>query len=157
MFLNKIITTFFGIGYIGKGAGSIAAFAACIIIYFLAKLPIQTNTTLIVFCSVSFIVGVYCAGKVEILWGKDSNRVVIDEVLGMGVSLLFLPINFFTLTVGFILFRVFDISKPFYIRKTEALKGGWGVMIDDLLAGIYSNLLLHLITFFLSNYYEDIF
>lgn len=157
MFFNKLIATFFGIGYIGRGAGSIAALATCIILLLLAKLPIQTNTTLISFCSVSLIAGVYCAGKVEVLWGKDSQTVVIDEVLGMTISLLFLPINLFTVAVAFILFRFFDIAKPLFIRKAEKLKGGWGVMLDDVIAGIYTNMLMQGITFLITNHYEDIF
>ncbi len=85
------------------------------------------------------------ADRVEEIWGKDHNRVVIDEVAGMCITLLLIPLKSqYTLT-GLILFRFFDILKPFGIRKLESLPGGWGVMADDVLAGIYSNIILQLI------------
>jgi phosphatidylglycerophosphatase A len=89
--------------------------------------------------------GVYSSGKVEAGWGKDSYRVVIDEVVGMGLTLLFVPVRWPYLAIGLLLFRFFDIAKPLYIRKMEQLNGGWGVMMDDVLAGVYANLLLQLI------------
>ena len=81
----------------------------------------------------------------EALWGKDSYRVVIDEVAGMCLTLLFVPVRWQYVLIGLLLFRFFDIAKPLYIRKMEALDGGWGVMMDDVLAGAYSNLILQLI------------
>jgi phosphatidylglycerophosphatase A len=80
----------------------------------------------------------------------------VDEVMGMAMSFVFLPINLVTLSVGLLLFRFFDIRKPLYIRKMEDLKGGWGVMMDDLLAGLYSNIILQGISYFITNYYETI-
>jgi phosphatidylglycerophosphatase A len=76
--------------------------------------------------------------------GKDSYRVVIDEVAGMWVSLLFVPITTPTLVAGLVLFRFFDITKPLYIRRMEKLPGGVGVMMDDVLAGVYTNILLQI-------------
>ena len=81
-------------------------------------------------------------------WGKDSPRIVIDEVAGMCLSLLFVPVRWQYLAIGLLLFRFFDIAKPLYIRKMENLKGGWGVMMDDMLAGLYSNLVLQIIVLF---------
>jgi phosphatidylglycerophosphatase A len=91
--------------------------------------------------------GVYSSGKVEPEWGKDSYRVVIDEVAGMCITLLFVPVRWPYLLAGLLLFRFFDIAKPLFIRKMENLKGGWGVIMDDVLAGVYANLLLQLIVF----------
>lgn len=88
--------------------------------------------------------GVFSGDEVEVDWGKDSSRVVIDEVSGMLIAILFLPHNLYILAGGLVLFRFFDILKPLGIRKLEALKGGTGVMADDVLAGIYSNVLLQL-------------
>jgi phosphatidylglycerophosphatase A len=81
----------------------------------------------------------------EAAWGKDSYRIVIDEVAGMCLTLLFVPVSWQTVTIGLVLFRFFDIAKPFYIRKMEKLNGGWGVMMDDMLAGLYSNIILQII------------
>jgi phosphatidylglycerophosphatase A len=94
-----------------------------------------------------FLLGVYSSGKVEAGWGKDSYRIVIDEVAGMCLTLLFVPVRWPYLLAGLLLFRVFDITKPFYIRRMENLSGGWGVMMDDILAGAYANLLLQLVVF----------
>ena len=73
---------------------------------------------------------------------KTATGVVIDEVAGMCLSLLFIPIHLKTLLAGLVLFRLFDILKPFGIRRLEKLRGGWGVMLDDLLAGLYANLVV---------------
>jgi phosphatidylglycerophosphatase A len=157
MTFYKIIATFSGIGYIGRGAGTVAAFITCVLLYLGAVFGLHSDGLLLGFILATLFAGVYAAGKVEKSWGKDSKRVVIDEVLGMAITMLFLPINLFTLLTGFLLFRFFDIVKPLGIKKTEQLKGGWGVMTDDLLAGIYSNLVLQLIVHVITNYYEDIF
>jgi len=89
--------------------------------------------------------GIWVGNIVEKDWGKDSYRVVIDEVAGMFISVLFVPPDWKWMLIGFVLFRFFDIAKPLYIRRLEALKGGWGVMLDDVLAGIYANILLQII------------
>ncbi len=86
--------------------------------------------------------GTLAAQRVEGAWGKDSYRVVIDEVAGMWVSMLLIPITGPRLLVGLLLFRFFDIVKPLFIRNMEQLPGGVGVMMDDVLAGFYTNLLL---------------
>src|SRR5690606_26458527 len=91
--------------------------------------------------------GIWSANEVEQLWGKDSNKVVIDEVVGMCITLLFIPISIKYIVIGLLLFRFFDIAKPLFIRRMESLKGGWGVMADDVLAGIYSNIVLQAIVF----------
>ena len=92
-----------------------------------------------------FAIGVYTAGQVEAGWGKDSYRVVIDEVAGMAVTLLAIPVTWQYVGIGLVLFRFFDIAKPLFIRKMEKLRGGWGVMMDDMLAGVYANLLLQIV------------
>lgn len=148
MWFYKFIATFFGIGYIGKGAGTVASVFVCVLLYIGMKFNFHFNPLLLLFSIAIFATGTYVSGKVEKSWGKDNKRVVIDEVLGMCVSLLLLPINLFTLSAGLILFRFFDIAKPLYIRRLENLKGGWGVMLDDLAAGIYSNIVLHVIGYF---------
>jgi phosphatidylglycerophosphatase A len=147
MRLAKLIATSLGIGYInnGKGAGTVAALFCCLVWY-----PVQvrglfsTPATLAAIVLVCLL-GVWSAAVVEREWGKDHNRVVIDEVLGMSVSLFMLPVTWKYVFLAFILFRFFDITKPLFIRKTESLPSGWGVMADDLLAGIYSNVLLQIV------------
>lgn len=94
------------------------------------------------------MLGVITADKVEECWGKDNQKVVIDEVAGMWISLLFTPLKWEYILLGLILFRFFDIVKPLHIRSMEELPGGWGVMADDALAGIYTNLVLQLVIIF---------
>jgi phosphatidylglycerophosphatase A len=91
---------------------------------------------------VLFVAGVWSAGVMERCWGRDNYRIVIDEVAGMCLSLCFLPVTWQYVVAGLVLFRLLDIAKPFFIRRMEGLRGGWGVMMDDMLAGLYVNLLL---------------
>jgi len=88
--------------------------------------------------------GVWAAGRAErLLGGKDPGPVVVDEIAGQLVTLLFLPITAPVLVVGFALFRVLDVVKPWPARRLEGLAGGSGIMADDLMVGLYANLILH--------------
>ena len=140
----KLIATFFGIGYIEKGGGTIAAAVFCLIYIFL-PLNYYRGFWQVLATIAVFGIGVWSAGKVDAIWGEDSNKVVIDEVAGMMITLLFIPPQFKFITAGFILFRFFDIAKPLLIKKMELLPKGWGVMADDVLAGFYAHIILQLI------------
>src|SRR5215217_6722677 len=144
--MNKLIASIFGIGYV-KGGGTVAAAVTCGIIWLLWNAQVSA----VIFCALCIAVtllGVYVGNKVEPYWGKDSYRVVIDEVAGMWIAMLFIPQSFTLLIAGFILFRFFDIVKPLGVRRMEVFKGGWGVMADDVLAGIYANIVLQIVVFF---------
>ena len=78
-------------------------------------------------------------------WGKDPGRIVIDEGVGFLFTVAFLPVGIATAVAGFFVFRVLDILKPPPARQIEALPGGWGIVADDVVAGIYSNILLRII------------
>ncbi|GAB3014790.1 phosphatidylglycerophosphatase A family protein [Spirosoma pulveris] len=154
--MHKLIATGLGIGYIRKGGGTVASVACCGVWYLVmlsgaqpdAAQPDVAQPGGYIFLVSGLItialtaVGIWSATVVEEEWGKDSYRVVIDELAGMCLTLLFIPITVKSLLVGLLLFRLFDIGKPLGIRKLEKLPGGWGVMLDDLLAGLYANLLL---------------
>jgi phosphatidylglycerophosphatase A len=93
---------------------------------------------------VLFALGVfYGAASEQALGGVDPGPVVIDEVMGMLMTLFLIPVNWMGMIAGFVLFRVFDILKPYPARKLERLPGGLGVMSDDLMAAVYANLTLH--------------
>ncbi len=139
--LAKLTATVCGIGYIKKGAGTAAAAVYCIA-WLLLPLNHELQVILLIFV---LGVGIWSANKLERIWGHDSNRIVIDEIAGMIIALLFVPVNIKYVLAGFILFRFFDIVKPLGIRKAEQLPGGFGVMADDVLAGIYAQLILRLI------------
>ncbi len=92
----------------------------------------------------AFLVGVQAAQRMEALLGHDPAEVTIDEIVGMWVSLLLLPKSLLVALSAFVLFRVLDIVKPFPARKFDAVRGGLGIMMDDVIVGVYTNLLLHL-------------
>lgn len=147
MQIHKWITSCFGIGYI-KGGGTIAAIVTCFGWWLLQQDGVF-NKTMIAVTALVVIIGIWSSNIVEKDWGKDSSRVVIDEVAGMCISLLFVPITIQWIVIALVLFRFFDIVKPLYIRRAEALPGGWGVMTDDILAGVYSNIVLQGVIYFI--------
>jgi phosphatidylglycerophosphatase A len=90
------------------------------------------------------VLGLWAAGRAEALFGeKDPGRVVIDEIAGQMVALLFIRPTALVLLAAFFLFRVMDVLKPWPARRLEDLPGGSGIMADDLMAGLYANLILH--------------
>jgi len=90
-----------------------------------------------------FALGVAVATQVErTSRRKDPSIVVIDEVVGMLVGLFALPLRAGDVLAAFLCFRIFDIAKPFPLRRLEAQPGGWGIMLDDLVAGLYANVLV---------------
>lgn len=142
--LAKAIATC-GIGYMGKGGGSVAAAAYCVV-----WLLIAGNTTTvwsIVLALAILLLGVWSSNNVESAWGHDSSKVVVDEVAGMMITLAWAPVELIYALIGFVLFRFFDILKPLGIRKAEDLPGGWGVMGDDVLAGVYAFIVLQVVIY----------
>jgi len=142
---HKTVATSLGIGYMGKGGGTVAAIFACLCWYGLwIVCPFGIALQFGIAIAITAL-GIWSSNEVEPYWGKDDKKVVIDEVAGMIISLLAVPVKWQYVLTGLILFRFFDIAKPLYIRRTEQLKGGWGVMMDDVLSGIYANVILQLI------------
>jgi len=128
--------------------GTAGALAGVLIFYFI-------NHNLIIYWVITtciIVLGIWLSGiaEKEIFKQKDSQHIVIDEVAGYLISMSFFTLNDYWLYIllGFILFRAFDILKPFPINKLQNLKGGFGVMLDDILAGVYANIILQLIRHF---------
>ncbi|HEY4110231.1 phosphatidylglycerophosphatase A [Puia sp.] len=148
--IHRLISTCLGIGYTPKGGGTIAAAVCCIAWYFAwagGNEYFNIGAGQLGVTIVLLIIGIWSANKVEAEWGEDSYRVVIDEVAGMCLTLCFVPVRWPYIIVGLVFFRFFDIVKPLGIRKMEQLRSGWGVMMDDMLAGVYANLLLQIVVF----------
>ncbi|HEY5464365.1 MAG TPA: phosphatidylglycerophosphatase A [Hanamia sp.] len=139
--ISKIIATACGIGFINKGGGTVASVAYCIVWFLLPEFSLMAQILLKILL---LIAGVWSATEMEKMWGKDNYRIVIDEVAGMMIALLCIPDKIKYVLAALVLFRVFDILKPLGIKKMESLPAGWGVMADDVLAGIYSLVILHL-------------
>lgn len=130
----------FGVGKIPVAPGTAGTIAAVPFVWLLLKLqwPIY-----VAMCVIVIALGVIASDKAETaLNAKDPGAVVIDEFAGYMVTMAFLPAKPGYLIAGFALFRAFDILKPPPIGRLQKLKGGWGVMIDDIAAGIIANLIL---------------
>jgi phosphatidylglycerophosphatase A len=95
-------------------------------------------------CVLVYFVGVKSAEAMEKVYGQDPSEVTIDEVLGMWISLLFLPKTILVALIAFLVFRILDIVKPYPARRFDKTPGGAGVMLDDVISGIYTNLLIQL-------------
>ncbi|PKM99350.1 MAG: phosphatidylglycerophosphatase A [Elusimicrobia bacterium HGW-Elusimicrobia-2] len=92
--------------------------------------------------------GVYVAGKAEEIFAqKDCPRIVIDEIMGFLIAAAFLPKTFWMIFSAFILFRIFDGLKPGPVRFAEKFSGGWGIMGDDIVAGIFANIIMQIVVF----------
>lgn len=103
--------------------------------------------TLLVITVAVIIVGTVAAQVAECYYNeKDSGRIVIDEVAGYFVSILYVPRGFVVLVLAFFLFRAFDIIKPPPVNYMERIRGGAGIMLDDVAAGIYVNIILQIAT-----------
>lgn len=144
-FLHKLICTGMGLGLIPLAPGTFGALGGLATGYLIKQCTNQPNVYIIILIIFFTLIGVYSSNKIIPEWGKDPSRVVIDEVVGMWISMLFIPNNIIIMLTAFILFRLFDIYKPFFIRKFEALPRGWGIMLDDVAAGIFANVALQLI------------
>lgn len=129
-------------GYCPIAPGTAGSLVGLVIWWFGADLNIWLQLSFIV---TLFFLGVWAAALAERDWGHDAGKIVIDEVLGMWVTLWLVPRGFLLYAIGFVLFRGFDIIKPLGARQSQKLPSGWGVMVDDLLAGIYANLVLQIV------------
>lgn len=163
-FLPRFIATSFGAGYWPYGPGTAGAVVGLILWLPLSLTGHVTGTFLatlgliVVFTAL----GIWSAGIAERYWGPDPSRVVMDETVGQWIAML--PLSVFAAqpcplasggfwlwaVVSLLLFRFFDIVKPLGIRKMEDLPGGTGIMADDILAGIYSAVILALGMYFFS-------
>ena len=145
----NLITSFFGLGYSPFVPGTIGSIGG-LVVYFLVK-----NNEILYGFSILFlfVLGVIFAGEAERIYKiKDAKMIVIDEACGMLLALFFVPYSMFTVIFGFFLFRIFDILKPPPAKRVEALTGSLGIMFDDIIAAIYTNLILQIIIRFFCVY-----
>jgi len=135
----RLVSSVFYIGYLPVAPGSMGSFAALFLYYFLKDNPLLMGIAIVI----CLLLGFLTAGRAEDLFGgKDASEIIIDEFTGMLVALYLLPASVGYVVSAFLLFRFFDIVKPNPINRLEKLEGGLGVMSDDLLAGVYTNLIL---------------
>lgn len=142
---HVIIASGFGSGFSpfapGTAGAALATSIWILLSFFVSPLCLLLITAALII--VFTILGIWSANVLEPDWGKDPSRIVVDEMVGVWIPLLAVDAGHLYLALAaFVLFRLFDIFKPLGIRKMEDLKGGVGVMMDDILAGIYSLLVL---------------
>src|SRR6266446_2668297 len=144
--------TFFGIGLIGKGGGTVAAMATVALWLGLAQLHLSFAilTVITVLSAIASTVIGIPAGTIVAreLGKKDPSQVVIDEVAGQLIALIAAPLNWKYILASLILFRGFDIVKPPPVRQFERLPAGTGIMMDDVAAGLYALLIVQVLYHF---------
>ena len=136
----QLVATGAGSGYAPFAPGTAGSLVGLLLFWPLSRLPFagQVGVTVAL-----FLLGTLAAAHLASRLGlKDPGIVVVDEVVGQWVSLLLLPLTPLTVVLGFLLFRLLDVLKPWPARDFERLPGGWGIMADDVMAGIYANLLV---------------
>ena len=140
--LLKNVATLGFIGYLPIAPGTWGTAAGVI---FVILIPLS-QTALLVLIASGILIGTIAAGTAERLIGEnDSGHIIIDEFVGFLISVVFIPHTYGYLASAFLLFRIFDILKPFPIGWTEkAIKGGAGIIADDIVAGIFTNLVLQI-------------
>ena len=143
--LIRILVIFLGSGaFAGFFPFAPGSFASLITLLFLYFSNASNPVFLFIFSTILFFVGVFICFILEKKWGKDSSRIVVDEVVGMSFSLIFLPKTYLIWGTAFLIFRFFDIVKPYPLKKFEKFKGGWGIMMDDIGAGIYTSIFVNI-------------
>ncbi len=146
----KLLATGIGLGNLPKAPGtwgSLGALLFSLIILNFASDPFPNFFHLILSVT-SYFVGVHVCKKLIPIWGEDPGRIVIDEMCGLWIAFIFCPSSVYYYVLGFILFRFFDITKVLGISKVDSIKGAHSIMLDDVLAGVYSGIILYFIYFF---------
>jgi phosphatidylglycerophosphatase A len=136
-------------GFFPIVAGTIGTIPAWLIAYFfLGAHP----WLLAAVTAITFILAVWSAGEAEKMYGHDAKKIVIDEWAGMFVTVLFIPVSLVNYLIAFFAFRFFDVAKVPPASQAERLPRGWGITMDDIIAGIYANILTRVIIYLIEKY-----
>ncbi len=140
---NVVISSVFGIGYFPVASATAATFIHAVVMFVFFSRPSVLEIPIVIFL---FLFAVKSSGCAEKVLGHDAQEIVIDEVCGFMITLLFIDrTELGVVLTAFLLFRFFDILKPWPIKRSQHISGGLGIVIDDVLAGIYSHLILRLL------------
>lgn len=147
---SKVIATSLGVGYSPFAPGTCGALVG-LGVYWLGFY--LDSTGIFSFSQIHLIalviiftgLGILATNVLEPEWGHDPQKIVMDETVGQWITLLFVPFHWKYMILALVLFRFFDILKPLGIKKLEKLPGGYGVMGDDILAGIYACIVMHIV------------
>jgi len=148
-FFEKFIGSGFYTGYFPIASGTVGSLAA-IVIYLI---PGFEQLFIIIPATLVFMAyGIFVGTKFENQYGKDPSECTVDEVVGTWISLIALPKTLWIILATFFLWRILDIIKPPPARNLERLKGGLGIMIDDVISGLYTLIIMHLVVYLLGKY-----
>jgi len=141
-FVEKLIGSGFYSGFIPFAPGTFGSLVA--LLFYL--IPGFENPTVLLFViSLFTVIGVSIGNKFESVYGKDPKQCTIDEMVGMWISLIFIPKKIWFIAFAFVVWRVLDIIKPFPANISEKLNGGIGIMLDDIIAAFYTLVIIHII------------
>lgn len=141
-FLARLLATVGYVGYVPLAPGTAGSLLALPLPWLV--LPRLSLLAIVGIMVATLAIAVWSANREANEGQKDPPQVVVDEFAGQIVALLFVRPTMFSVVAGFILFRLFDVYKPFPSRQAEKLPGGWGIVMDDVVAGIYANLVLQM-------------
>ncbi len=136
----KLLATGFGSGLSPFAPGTMGTLVGIPISLLCLPLILPARLLFVIFL---IALAIYISGRAERIYSKkDDQRIVIDEIVGFQVAMLPVAITGLSICAAFVLFRIFDIWKPFPVRHLQNLPGGWGVVIDDVAAGIYAGVIM---------------
>lgn len=147
--IEKILGSGFLTGYIPFASGTFGSLAA-VLIYLIPGF--ENLYVILPFTILFLLIGFPIATKFEGIYGKDPSQCTIDEIVGTWISLILIPKNIWYITIAFVIWRMLDILKPYPANKIERIKGGVGIMMDDVIAGFYSLIFIHIIILIINNF-----
>ena len=139
--IKKVIGSGLFSGYIPFAPGTFGSIVA-LAIYLIP--PFQNINVILSFIIIGFFIGIPIGNYFEDLYGKDPKQFTFDEFVGMWIALLFIPQSIDLIVITFIIWRLLDIFKPFPANRAESLKGGLGIMLDDVISGMYSLIIIYI-------------
>jgi len=145
---SEYLSTLFGIGYFPKAPGTAGTLFAAIVFFVLPDHWFsnwQNSSLVLIVILVGSFISVFFISKAEKGMGHDNGKIVLDEFWGYFIAVLFLPKTLIVIVSAFVLFRIFDILKPEPVNVLQKLPKGWGVMADDIMAGVYTNIVLQIV------------
>lgn len=143
-FIQKLLGSGFYTGYIPFAPGTFGSLVALLIFL----IPGFENIYIILPVTIiAFLIGIKLGNYFESIFSKDPKQFTLDEFVGTWITFLFIPQNFVQICVGFTIWRILDIVKPYPANKLESLNGGLGIMLDDVVSGLYSLVIMVIFNF----------
>lgn len=144
--LAVVISSGFGAGFLKPGPGTWGTAVAFLISALIYVSGVSDDFFIPVILTLLFYAaGLWSIGMLEDDWEDDDQRIVVDEMIGYWITIIMIPVSWTSLILAFFLFRIFDIIKPLGIRRFDEIKTNWAVLVDDVVAGIYANIMLRIV------------